>query len=66
MFLAALALRICAFLALYRQTMAGARVYESAIAPVDDLAGDDPQAFLTLYVDEAMGSVRNYVDTFGD
>jgi hypothetical protein len=55
MFLAALALRVCAFLALYRQTMAGTRVYESAIAPVDDLAGDDPQAFLTLYVDEAMG-----------
>lgn len=55
MFLAALALRICAFLALYRQTMAGERVYESAIAPVDDLAGEDPQAFLTLYVDEAMG-----------
>lgn len=53
MSLAALALRTCAFMALYGQTQAEKRVYDSAVAALDDLVKDVPQPFITVSVDEA-------------
>lgn len=54
MFLASLALRTCAFLALYRRTLVGTRVYESRMAPFDALVAGEPKPFLSIYVDEVV------------
>lgn len=56
MSLVALAIRTCTFLSLYRKTMAGDRVYESAITPIDEQVKDIPEPFITVAVDETSGS----------
>lgn len=53
MSLTSLAIRTCAFLALYKSTIAEDRVFESVLAPIDETAKDIPQPFITLAVDES-------------
>lgn len=52
MSLAALALRICTVLAVRGRTPAETRVYDSELAPLEDLAADEPKPFVTVAIDE--------------
>lgn len=58
MSLTSLAIRACTFMALYRQTIAEDRVFESELAPIDELAKDEPKPFITISVDEATGDLE--------
>lgn len=55
MSLSSLAIRACTYLALYGNTIAEDRIYESTLAPLDDLVKAEPRPFLTISVDEAAG-----------
>ena len=48
-----LAIRLCTVQALTNQTMAGGRVYDSQIRPVDEVAKEEPRPFIAVYTDDA-------------
>lgn len=53
----ALAIRLAAQCALDGVTMAGSRVYDSAISAVDDLVGEDPKPFVVLAIEEETAEI---------
>lgn len=53
MSLTSLAIRTCAFMALYKSTIAEDRVFESLLAPIDETAKEYPKPFVTIAVDES-------------
>lgn len=59
MSLSALAIRACAFLALYNRTMAGDRMFDSAVTPIDALSDEVSLPFITVSIDEAHGKDRS-------
>lgn len=55
MSITSLAIRTAAFMALYGQTRAETRVWDSNLTPVDELRQETPLPFICLSVDEAEG-----------
>lgn len=60
MSLAALAIRACTFLALYKRTLAEDRVYDSALSALDELIKEGPKPFLTVAIDECAGKPEGH------
>ncbi|MDP2358644.1 MAG: hypothetical protein Q8M31_21675 [Beijerinckiaceae bacterium] len=60
MSLVSLAIRWTLWRALYGKTYAGERVYDSAVAPIEDMVSEEPHPFLTISTEDESGEVSGH------
>jgi hypothetical protein len=58
--LVSLAIRWTLWRALYGKTYAGERVYDSAVAPIEDMVSEEPHPFLTISTEDESGEVSGH------